>query len=102
MSLGSLQQMAMLAVARLGDDAFAKLVQEEIEAATGRELAVSTVYVTLVRLDDQGLVTSESTPPDPLRGGRGKRFFRLTPAGWSELRHTREVMARLWEGVEPA
>jgi hypothetical protein len=66
--------MTMLAVARLGENAFAKVVREELEVATGRELAVSTVYVTLVRLDE----------------------------GWAELQHAREVMARLWEGVKPA
>ncbi len=102
MGLGNLQQMTMLAVARLGENAFAKVVREELEVATGRELAVSTVYVTLVRLEEQGLVTSETTAPDPARGGRGKRYFRLTPEGWAELRHAREVMARLWEGVKPA
>jgi PadR family transcriptional regulator PadR len=102
MGLGDLQQMTMLAVARLGEGAFASAIQDELEAVAGREVAVSTVYVTLVRLEEQGLVASESAPPDPRRGGRGKRFFRVTPSGWEALGEARDAMTRLWDGVEPA
>lgn len=100
--LGDLQQMTMLAVARLGEDAFAKAVREELRQIAGREVSVSTVYVTLVRLEDQGLVASETDEPDPAKGGRGKRFFRITPAGWAALNEARASMQRLWDGVEPA
>lgn len=102
MSLGELQQMTMLAVARLGPDAFGARIQKELDATARRDLSVSAIYVTLVRLEEQGLVASDRTAPDPKRGGRGKRFFRVTPAGWTALRESREAMDRLWQGVEPA
>lgn len=102
MSLGDLQQLTMLAVARLGDQGFGKAIRDELIAVAGRDLSVSAIYVTLVRLEDQGLVTSNKTDPDPKRGGRGKRFFRLTPQGWEALQRTRESVARMWDGVEPA
>lgn len=102
MSLGELQQMTMLAVARLGDGAFGKAIREELMAVAGRELSVSAIYVTLMRLEEQGLVASEKTDPDPARGGRGKRFFRVTEEGWAALESSREALARLWNGVEPA
>ena len=102
MSLGDLQQMTMLAVARLGDDAFGKAIREELMEVAGRELSVSAIYVTLMRLEEQGLVASQKTDPDPTRGGRGKRFFHVTDEGWQALESSREALARLWNGVEPA
>ena len=101
-TLGDLQQLAMLAVARLGDDAYGSAIREELVRVAGREVAVSTVYVTLVRLEEQGLVASEQVSPEPGAGGRGKRYFRVTPQGWAALRASWEALARMWEGVEPA
>jgi DNA-binding PadR family transcriptional regulator len=101
-NLGDLQQLTMLAVARLGDEAFGGAIQDELHKVAGREMSVSTIYVTLVRLEDQGLVESKRTLPDPSRGGKGKRFFNLTPKGWRALESSRNALARMWEGVNPA
>jgi len=101
-SLGDLQQVTMLAVARLGKDAFGQAIRQELQAVADRELSVSAIYVTLLRLEEQGLVTSESAAPDPARGGRGKRFFRVTRKGWAQLRAARASMDRLWQGLERA
>jgi PadR family transcriptional regulator PadR len=100
-NLGSLQQLTMLAVARLGDDAFGGSIQDELRAVAGREVSVPTIYVTLVRLEDHGLVKSIKTPPDPTRGGKGKRYFQLTPMGWDALEASRDSLVRMWEGVQP-
>jgi PadR family transcriptional regulator PadR len=99
MSLGDLQQVVMLAVARLGDQAYGSAIQDELVNVAGRSVSVPTVYVTLVRLEEQGLVESDKLPPDPARGGRGKRIFCLTPEGWEGLEAARTSMARMWEGV---
>jgi len=101
-NLGDLQQLTMLAVARLGDEAFGGAIQEELQTVAGRDVSVSTIYVTLVRLEDQGLVESEKTLPNPTRGGKGKRFFNLTPKGWEALEASRDAFTRMWEGVTPA
>ena len=101
-NLGDLQQLTMLAVARLGEEAFGGAIQEELNRVAGRDVAVSTIYVTLVRLEDQGLVCSRKTAPDPVRGGKGKRFFDLTQGGWEALRASREALHSMWEGVSPA
>lgn len=100
--LGDLQQLTMLAVARLREQAFGSAIQDELLRVSGREVSVPTVYVTLVRLEDQGLVKSTSLEPDPRRGGRGKRIFELTPGGWEALEASRLALAKMWEGVEPA
>lgn len=100
MTLGDLQNLAMLAVARLGSRACAKEIRELLAEAAGRDVSVSTVFVTLTRLQDRGLLHSElgNAPP---RGGRRTRVFSLTDAGWEALRRTREASERLWEGLEP-
>jgi DNA-binding PadR family transcriptional regulator len=100
MNLGDLQQMVMLAVARLGSDAYGAAIREELRGVAGRRMAVQTVYVTLVRLEKQGLVTSEELARDPGEGGRARRVFRVTPAGWRALDLARLSMTQMWEGVE--
>jgi DNA-binding PadR family transcriptional regulator len=97
MSLGELQHMTMLAVARLGDGAYGGAIREELKRVAGRSVTVPTVYVTLVRLEEDGLV--RSTTEQGARGGRPRRIFRLTRAGWRALEDAREAMARMWEGV---
>ncbi len=101
-NLGSLQQLTMLAVASIPDGAFGGAVQDELMRVAGREVAVSTIHVTLARLEDQGLVTSRKAQPDPTRGGKGKRFFELTPEGWTALEAARESLLSMWNGVSPA
>lgn len=93
--------MTMLAVARLGADAYGALIREELRNVAGREVSVPTVYVTLVRLEEQGMVTSTDVAPEEGRGGRARRVFALTPEGWEALEGARVAMSRLWEGVVP-
>ncbi len=99
MSLGDLQQVAMLAVARLGADAYGAAIRDELLRVAKRKVSVQTVWVTLVRLENQGLVDSTEGPRVEGRRGRARRVFRLTPAGWSALDTARGSMARMWEGV---
>ncbi len=99
MGLGDLQQMTMLAVARLDTDAYGAAIREELQRVAGRTVAVPTVYVTLVRLEEQGLVESTEAPAAGERGGRARRVFRLTPSGWRALEESLASMARMWYGV---
>ncbi len=98
--LGDLQQLTMLAVVRLGDQAYGGAVQSELARVAGRPVAVATVYVTLVRLEDHGLVESGPGPGQMRDVGRPRRYFRLTEAGWEALRASRRTLARMWDGVE--
>ena len=99
MSLGELQQLTMLAVARLDSEAYGGPIRDELLAIASRKVSVPTVYVTLVRLEDQGLVESTETPREDGRGGRARRVFRLTPAGWHALQEARAAMTRMWDRV---
>lgn len=98
-SLGDLQQLAMLAVVRLGADAYGAAIRDELDRVASRPVAVQTIWVTLVRLEKQGLVASTEAPREDGRRGRARRVFRLTPAGWTALETSRASMTRMWEGV---
>ena len=99
MTLGDLQNLTMLAVARLGGEAYARRIRELLAEAAGRDVSVSTVFVTLTRLEDQGLLASERGSP-PARGGRATKIFSVTETGWVALRRTRAASESLWEGLE--
>jgi PadR family transcriptional regulator PadR len=96
-SLGELQHLVMLAVVRLRDDAYGAAIRDELRRVAARSVSVQTVWVTLVRLEEQGLTASEDVAA-PERG-RPRRVFRLTPAGWRALEEARVSMVRMWEGV---
>ena len=75
---------------------------EEVARRTGRDLTVSAVYVTLLRLQKKGLVTSEMGDPTPVRGGKARRHFTVSPDGVGLLYAARERLDRMWEGLGPA
>ena len=99
MSLGDLQQLTMLAVIRLDNDAYGAAIRDELCRVADRSVSVQTIWVTLVRLEKQGLVESTEAPPKEGRRGRARRVFRLTPAGWGALDSARASTERMWEGV---
>jgi PadR family transcriptional regulator, regulatory protein PadR len=97
--LTDLELMILLAVLRVGDEAYGVPVAREIEQTGGRVVALAVVYATLDRLEDSGLVTSSVGDPTPERGGRAKRFFRVTPKGLRQVRNTQTALTALWQGV---
>jgi len=99
---GDFEQQVLLAVWRLGEDAYGAAVREELESRTGHGIAQGAVYVTLMRLEKKGLLRSRLSDPTPVRGGKAKRIFGITPEGVEGVRATREMMDRLWEGLPEA
>jgi PadR family transcriptional regulator PadR len=93
--LGELEQLVLLAAIRLGDDAYAVSIRDEIETRAGVNLSRSSVYVTLDRLDRKGYVTSSFGDPTPERGGKAKRCFRVAAAGRRALDEVERTIARL-------
>jgi DNA-binding PadR family transcriptional regulator len=98
--LGELEQAILLAVLHLGDEAYGLAIREELAARTGREVSHGAAYVTLDRMQAKELVESWLADPTPGRGGRRKRYFKLTAAGLEAVRATREALFRLWAGLE--
>ncbi len=99
--LGEFEQVVLLAVLRLGDNAYGVTILREIQRQAARTVSRGAVYVTLDRLERKKLVASRLADPTPERGGRAKRYFRVQPAGIAALRDSRRALARLWEGLEP-
>jgi PadR family transcriptional regulator, regulatory protein PadR len=99
---GSLEILVLSAVLRAGREASGIPIAREIEAATGRPVPLGSIYATLARLEEKGLVVSELGAPTPERGGRAKAFFRLTTPGLTELRHAQRALLALWDEVPEA
>lgn len=97
--LGELEQIVLLAVLRVGDDAYGVPILDEIRRQTGRELALASVYKTLARLEEKELVASRVGEPTPTRGGRRKRYFAVTAAGMRELRAAVRALRRMASGL---
>lgn len=100
-SPGSLELTILLAVARLGGDAFGAEIRRDLAERTGREHSIGAVYTTLQRLEDKGLLRSASSEPIPVRGGRSRRCFALTGAGARALQEAQAQTASVWSGVPP-
>ncbi|MGH7555972.1 MAG: PadR family transcriptional regulator [Longimicrobiales bacterium] len=99
-ALTETEQLVLLALLHLGEDAYGVPVQAEIEARSGRRVSLAAVYGTLDRLESRKYVGSWLSDPVPERGGRARKHFRVTAAGGRALRESREAMARMWRGVE--
>jgi len=97
--LGTLELAALLAVARLGDDAYGLAVRRDLAERTGREHSIGAVYTTLQRLEDKGLLRSRAGDPLPVRGGRSRRLFTLTGAGSRALRDAERLTSAIWADV---
>jgi DNA-binding PadR family transcriptional regulator len=97
--LGEFELMVLLALVRLGDDAYGVPICHEIETRSGREAAIGSVYAALERLEVKGLVTSRLGDSTAVRGGRAKRYFRITAQGVRDVRQTQRALMNLWRGL---
>jgi DNA-binding PadR family transcriptional regulator len=98
---GEFEQLVLLAVLRLGDDAYAVPVRREIEERAGRAPSRGAVYVTLERLEEKGYLESWLGEPVADRGGRPRRYYRVRPAGVRALEESRTALSRMWQGLKP-
>ena len=97
--LGEFELMVMLVLIRLGEDAYGVPIGRAIEETSGREVALGSVYAALERLEEKGFVSSSVGEPTSERGGRAKRYFRVTNAGLRQVRKTRQTLINLWRGL---
>lgn len=99
--LGEFEQMVLLAILHVKDEAYGVPIVEEIERRTGRTVSRAAVYVTLRRLEQRGLVTSWMSEPTGERGGKARRCVRVEAEGLAQLRDTRQAMDRMWGELDP-
>ncbi len=99
---GEFELKLMLAVLRLGSNAYGVKIREEINERTGRDVAIGQIYTVLGRLERKGFVSSRMGEPTPERGGRAKKFYRIEAKGQEAVRESQRDIERLSEGLEPA
>jgi DNA-binding PadR family transcriptional regulator len=97
--LTDFELMILLAALRLGDEAYGVQIARQIEEIGGRRVLLGAAYAALDRLEANGLVSSTVGNPTSERGGRARRYFRVTPRGLRAVRDTRDAFVALWQGV---
>ena len=99
-TLGEFEQIVLLAILRLGKEAYGVTIRTEIAACTGREPAPGALYTTMDRMEEKGLLRSKLSDPTPQRGGRAKRFFTVTNAGRAALVRAQLAYRNLLNGLD--
>jgi PadR family transcriptional regulator PadR len=97
--LGEFELMLLLTILRLGDDAYGVPLSRELGLMRGRDVSIGSVYAALDRLEMKGLVASSLGESTPERGGRAKRYFRITEQGLTSVHATRKVLSKLWKSI---
>lgn len=97
--LAEFELYVMLAIARLEDEAYGAAIRKAIEERTGRPTSIGALYATLGRLSDKGLLRHHVSDPEPVRGGRARKYYHLTAKGKNALSHSTEMMLKMMEGV---
>ena len=97
--LGEFELMLLLVVIHLGEEAYGVPISREVELHRGRSISVGSVYAALERLEAKGLIVSNLGDPTPERGGKAKRYFRITRKGLRRVRETRRVLTKLWQVI---
>jgi PadR family transcriptional regulator PadR len=97
--LGEFELILLLTILRLGEDAYGVPLTRELSMLRGKDVSVGSVYAALDRLELKGLITSSLGESSPERGGRAKRYFRVTEEGLRSVRETRKVLTRLWNAL---
>lgn len=100
--LGEFELMILLTILRLGDAVYGVPLSRELSSLRGSAVSVGSVYAALDRLELKGLIVSELGESTPERGGRAKRYFRVTAQGLRAVRETRRVLSDLWKSLPAA
>lgn len=96
-TIGELEELVLLVIGILGDNAYGISVKNEVEKHTGRSLTISAVHAVLLRLEKKKLVTSQMGGGTSARGGRRKRLFQLTGMGKDAISEAKEIRLKLWD-----
>lgn len=98
--LGDFEQLVLLGVLRLADDAYGARIRQEIHARSGRDVSINAVYTTLDRLEAKGLLRSWTGEPTPQRGGRRRKFYAVSPGGVAAIRAAYHALRAMTDGLE--
>ncbi len=97
--LSRAEELVLLAVWKLQNNAYGVTIREKIIRTTGQEWSIGAIYVPLDRLTKWGYLEGVESDPTPERGGRRKRYYRLTESGFTALEHIKKVNEEMWESL---
>lgn len=100
--LGEFEHQVLLAIIRLGGEAYSVPLVLELEERSGRDVAQAAVFIVLRRLEGKGLVSSRMEDSADTDTGRARRYFKMTSEGMDQVRAHRRVLERFWEGMDEA
>ncbi len=98
--IGGFEQMVLLAALRLQNGAYAVTIRQELEERAGRNVARGALYTVLERLESKGFLSSRMGDPSPERGGRSRRYYKVTTLGVNALKDSKDAIVGLWRGLE--
>lgn len=99
--LREFEELVLLGVLVAGKEAYGAALQEVLQVEAGRDVSLGAIYTALERLANRGLVTSQLGEPTPVRGGRRKRLYKLTPEGLEHVTEAHRVRNRMWDRISP-
>jgi PadR family transcriptional regulator, regulatory protein PadR len=99
--LGEFETLVLMAILRLGEDAYGMRIRLELEDRAGRSCSYGSLYTTLDRLEQKGYLSSHSGDPTPERGGRAKKYFQIKAPGQAALKQAYESTRSMSRGLEP-
>jgi PadR family transcriptional regulator PadR len=97
--LAEFELYVMLAITHLGNEAYGAAIRRVIEERTGRPISIGGLYATLARLEDKDLLSFRVSDPQPIRGGRAKKHYKLTRRGQTALSHSTAMLSRMMQGI---
>jgi PadR family transcriptional regulator len=98
--LGAFEQAVLLTVVNLADGAYGRAILRGVQIALNREVAAGAIYATLDRVEQKGLICSYLEEGTPIRGGRARRYYRLTAAGVKALNESKAALEQIWRGAK--
>jgi PadR family transcriptional regulator len=98
-TIGQFEQAVLVALVRLGKDAYGRAILNEVQTRLARDVSAGAVYATLERLEAKELVSSTLAPGTAIRGGRARRYFAPTGAGVRALNNAKSATDRMWRGL---
>lgn len=98
-ALGNFELMVLLAILRVGEDAYGVPIARELEESSGKDVLLGSIYAALDRLEAKGLVSSRLGESTPERGGRAKKYFTVTAKGVRDVRDAQRTLVNLWRGL---
>jgi PadR family transcriptional regulator PadR len=97
--LGEFEQFILLSILKLSDNAYGSAIRQLLAEAVNRDVTIGALYTTLERLEKKGLLTSKMGEVTPERGGRAKKYFKLTAQGQKALKRSKEALTNMWQGL---